>query len=143
MYNKKATHLRYIQNRFGYRIFDGMILSLIIQIFTSFLPAADHKECYQVGSPPGGSNKDCQFNEFCACDFYELSMESNIFKKTIKPLLDNLNGTFNHLTIKTENSGAKTRHKTYCRDGEKGVCLHVCQLSMLKPGSCKSAIFEI
>ena len=54
-----------------------------------------------------------------------------------KPLLDNLNGTFNHLTIKTENGKAKTRHKTYCRVGEKGVCLHVCQLSMLKPGSCK------
>ena len=48
VFNKKKLHI--IQNRFGFKIFDGMILSLIIQIFASFLPATEYKECYQVGS---------------------------------------------------------------------------------------------
>lgn len=70
------------------------------------------KECYQDGQPPGGMRNDCRFDEFCACDFYE----SYFFPKNKSP---------------------REKYKTYCLRGEKGICLHVCQLSILKPGSCK------
>ena len=97
-----------------------------------FSPVTEYKECYQAAPPPEGSNKDCRFDEFCACDFYELPVKRQVTKH-------NINVTFNHHKFNTTKIRAKKNHKTHCRVGEKGVCLHVCQLSILRPGSRKDA----
>ena len=97
-----------------------------------FSLVTEPKECFQFAPPPGGSNKDCRFDEFCACDFYELPVKKQFRNQ-------NINVTFNHQTLNTTNIRAKKNLKTHCRVGEKGVCLHVCQLSILRPGSRKDA----
>ena len=98
-----------------------------------FSQVAVSKECYQLEQPPGGSNNDCRFDEFCACDFYELSGKGHISESTINSPMLHVNDTYGGLTTQ------KQTYKTYCRVGEKGICLHVCHLTILKPGSCKDA----
>ena len=96
---------------------------------------AVQKECYQVGQPPGGIGNDCRFDEFCACDFYELSVKKRL-ANTIKKPIKNDNSNFN------AQISPRTKYKTYCRLGEKGICLHVCQLAVLTPGSCEKIKFD-
>ena len=101
--------------------------------FSHFSQDAVRKGCFQLEQPPGRGNNGCRFEEFCACDFYELSTKRQFSKDRNDSLLLHINDTINNLISQQRN------FKTYCRVGQKGVCLHVCQLTILKPGSCKDA----
>ena len=109
---------------------------LSFQCFSFFTQAAnaEHKECHQLEQPPGGSKGICRFDEFCACDFYELSIEKDVSDRDLKKDIRQrrrINDTFDDVLSQGQ------EYKTHCQLGERGICLHVCELTILRPGSCK------
>ena len=76
----------------------------------------------------------CRFDEFCACDFYELSIVKDVSDRDLKKDIRQrrrINDTIDDVLSQGQ------EYKTHCQLGERGICLHVSELTILKPGSCK------